>query len=194
MIRTVYVTMTYRNVRSLSDWDPAKSRFGTDRRINPDTVPFVAGSNTRAHLDPLCKGLVQRGDSRVRAVPARVNGQSAQLLRRTGGIEIAICSYCRLDESLPLDDQRWRDNALCAPQNRPDGYENVQWVATTGQPQAERNRNTRAAREVCAMCPVVDDCVAYAVQSRQSFGVWGGMAAHDLRFRRSETIRAGEAV
>jgi len=32
------------------------------------------------------------------------------------------------------------------------------------------------AKAICAVCPVVDECLAYAVDRPESFGVWGGVA------------------
>jgi WhiB family transcriptional regulator, redox-sensing transcriptional regulator len=31
------------------------------------------------------------------------------------------------------------------------------------------------ARQVCGRCPVSDNCLAYALQSGEEFGIWGGL-------------------
>jgi hypothetical protein len=31
------------------------------------------------------------------------------------------------------------------------------------------------ARRICAMCPVRDPCLAYAVTAEEPFGIWGGL-------------------
>jgi WhiB family redox-sensing transcriptional regulator len=37
-----------------------------------------------------------------------------------------------------------------------------------------RNREQRAM-EVCRACPVLDDCAAFALSTRQPYGIWGGL-------------------
>ncbi len=37
------------------------------------------------------------------------------------------------------------------------------------------------AKATCAVCPVVDECLAYAVDRPESFGVWGGVAPKKRR-------------
>lgn len=31
------------------------------------------------------------------------------------------------------------------------------------------------ARQICARCPVRDDCLAYALDADERFGIWGGL-------------------
>lgn len=42
------------------------------------------------------------------------------------------------------------------------------------------------AQEACAGCPVMAECAQWAVANREKFGIWGGMAEHQLR----ATVRA----
>ena len=48
-------------------------------------------------------------------------------------------------------------------------------------PESERGlRRTERedrAKQVCAGCPVVEQCRAFALQTREAYGVWGGMSA-----------------
>ncbi len=47
----------------------------------------------------------------------------------------------------------------------------------------ERHRADRdlapRAKAVCSGCPVKEACLAYALKTRQPWGVWGGMTAHE---------------
>lgn len=48
------------------------------------------------------------------------------------------------------------------------------------------------AKAICATCPVADACLEYAIATRQSDGVWGGLTAverHRLVRRRQKTAR-----
>lgn len=50
-------------------------------------------------------------------------------------------------------------------------------------PQNERGssrlRRDRAAKAVCASCPVRMECADYAVRAREPYGVWGGLSEED---------------
>lgn len=35
------------------------------------------------------------------------------------------------------------------------------------------------AREICAICTVREDCLAYALETRQEYGMWGGTTPRD---------------
>jgi WhiB family redox-sensing transcriptional regulator len=38
-----------------------------------------------------------------------------------------------------------------------------------------REERELAAKAVCATCPVVAECAAYAIRAREQYGIWGGM-------------------
>ena len=46
-------------------------------------------------------------------------------------------------------------------------------------PDAERGPRRRAreaaAKALCAVCPVVQECLSHALQVREPYGVWGGL-------------------
>ncbi|MEP7053874.1 MAG: WhiB family transcriptional regulator [Actinomycetota bacterium] len=50
-------------------------------------------------------------------------------------------------------------------------------------PEAERGprkaRRERAAKAVCRTCPVIDQCAAFALSTREPYGVWGGLTPED---------------
>jgi WhiB family redox-sensing transcriptional regulator len=48
------------------------------------------------------------------------------------------------------------------------------------------------AKAICATCPVAEACLEYAISTRQSDGVWGGLTAverHRLLRRRQKVAR-----
>jgi WhiB family transcriptional regulator, redox-sensing transcriptional regulator len=53
------------------------------------------------------------------------------------------------------------------------------------------------AKAVCRRCPVRDQCLEFALDSGQAFGVWGGMTGEErrlIRRRRGYRRRGEEAV
>ena len=52
---------------------------------------------------------------------------------------------------------------------------------------------TEEARAVCRRCEVIDDCLSWAMDSRQEDGVWGGLSADERRALRRRNARARRA-
>lgn len=51
---------------------------------------------------------------------------------------------------------------------------------------ADKGGTFNEARETCHICPVVFDCLMYAIKTHQRFGLWGGMTYKQrTRFARS---------
>jgi WhiB family redox-sensing transcriptional regulator len=44
-----------------------------------------------------------------------------------------------------------------------------------------RARSERQAKAICARCDVRTDCLAFALESRAEFGVWGGLSVKERR-------------
>ena len=52
-------------------------------------------------------------------------------------------------------------------------------------PGGASQRQVRRAKAVCGTCPVQAECLAFAVETRQVHGVWGGLGEEELaRLRR----------
>ena len=45
------------------------------------------------------------------------------------------------------------------------------------------------AKAICAGCPVSRQCLAFALDTRQRHGVWGGMSEHERRLCARKTCR-----
>jgi len=76
------------------------------------------------------------------------------------------------------DDTRWRDRAACR-----DSDPNLFFpVGSTGAALEE----VAAAKALCRTCPVRAECLAFALETNQEAGVWGGTSEEERReLRRS---------
>lgn len=62
----------------------------------------------------------------------------------------------------------WLADALCA-QTDPEAYFPA------------RGGSTRAAKQICLRCPVRAECLEYALEHDERFGVWGGLSERERR-------------
>jgi WhiB family redox-sensing transcriptional regulator len=74
------------------------------------------------------------------------------------------------DDAAPMD---WRNQAACLDLDPELWFP----VGTTG-PAVEQ---TERAKAVCAGCPVTAHCLAWALETGQSDGIWGGKTADERR-------------
>lgn len=72
----------------------------------------------------------------------------------------------------PLDDDdsplAWQVDALCA-QTDPEAFF------------PEKGGSTRDAKRVCTSCEVKAECLEYALQNDERFGIWGGLSERERR-------------
>lgn len=69
---------------------------------------------------------------------------------------------------LELDYQAWMDDALCAQVGAGPFF-------------PEKGESARAAKRICAGCPVREACLQYALGDNILEGVWGGTTEKDRR-------------
>jgi WhiB family redox-sensing transcriptional regulator len=69
-----------------------------------------------------------------------------------------------------VDEYEWRDRAECR------GLDNAMFFPLSDDPSA-----TRPAKRVCAVCPVQDECLSFALETGQPAGVWGGLSTAERR-------------
>lgn len=50
------------------------------------------------------------------------------------------------------------------------------------------------AKDVCRACPVVEPCLAWALETGQDAGVWGGLSEDERRALKRRTSRARAAA
>lgn len=49
----------------------------------------------------------------------------------------------------------------------------------------EARQRTAAAKAVCRECPVIVECLDWAMASWQTAGIWGGLSRNERRVRRA---------
>jgi len=80
----------------------------------------------------------------------------------------------------------WRDYSACR-----------EWPDVDFFPFSEDVQAISRAKEVCAVCPVAEECLMYAIETRQGDGVWGGHTPKErtkLRRKWMEDVRAPAAT
>ncbi len=45
----------------------------------------------------------------------------------------------------------------------------------------DKGGSTREAKSICARCPVAAECLDYALDNDERFGIWGGLSERDRR-------------
>lgn len=67
------------------------------------------------------------------------------------------------------DSTKWQEQAACRDVEDPDIFF------------PERGGSSKAARALCADCPVRAECLEYALANHEDFGIWGGTSPRDRR-------------
>ncbi len=71
-------------------------------------------------------------------------------------------------EDASWEDVGWQDRALCA-QTDPEAFF------------PEKGGSTREAKKVCRGCEVRAECLEYALERDERFGIWGGLSERERR-------------
>ncbi len=66
------------------------------------------------------------------------------------------------------EEQEWQERALCA-QTDPEAFF------------PEKGGSTREAKRICSGCEVRAECLEYALEHDERFGIWGGMSERERR-------------
>jgi WhiB family redox-sensing transcriptional regulator len=91
------------------------------------------------------------------------------------------------DAGEAIDERNWRDRAACRG-------EDPELFFTNGQPGTTPMAKLialqiAAAKEVCQSCAARSACLRWALETRQEYGVWGGLSEQERRrLRRSKAV------
>lgn len=73
-------------------------------------------------------------------------------------------------------DRDWQDQAICS-QTDPESFF------------PEKGGTTAPAKKICLDCPVRTECLQYALDHDERFGIWGGFSERERRrMKRGETF------
>ena len=74
-----------------------------------------------------------------------------------------------------LDEASWQERALCA-ETDPEAFF------------PEKGGSTREAKKVCLGCDVRAECLEYALENDERFGIWGGLSERERRRVKKEAV------
>jgi hypothetical protein len=81
-------------------------------------------------------------------------------------------------------------DGLCAnPERDPED-----WFSDRSRGGQSRLRDRREAARLCHGCPVVRECLEYAIATVQRYGVWGGMSERDRMVLEREALRTPRRI
>ncbi len=93
--------------------------------------------------------------------------------------------------NLPPDDDlpHWREDAACRAADAAEAF-------FPGGDRGQTLTMTNAAKAVCGGCAVRIDCLLYAIETKQEYGVWGGATEPERRKlrRKIKSAKTPDAV
>jgi WhiB family redox-sensing transcriptional regulator len=75
-----------------------------------------------------------------------------------------------------MSDGFWRDSALCTQTDVESFF-------------PRKGESGKDAKKVCAACPVATQCLQYAIDHDERFGIWGGFSERERRALMRDTPR-----
>lgn len=94
------------------------------------------------------------------------DGDSVRVVSRS--LPASYEDIINLAKEINDEELMWQEKALCA-QTDPDTFF------------PEKGGSTRAAKRVCLTCDVRGECLEYAVNHDERFGIWGGLSERERR-------------
>lgn len=82
-----------------------------------------------------------------------------------------VATTAELGRTLGVTDEEqlaWMESARCLEAD-PDAFF------------PEKGGSTREAKRICAQCHVREECLEYALNNDERFGIWGGMSERERR-------------
>ena len=136
----------------------------------------VIMSNAFGHSGPGVKGSVIMANSEYRAAADLPTlGTPGVDMRATGVPDNWFVDPVKLGvpgvRQRTTDDEEalaWQSDSLCA-QTDPEAFF------------PEKGGSTREAKKICGSCEVRNQCLEYALENDERFGIWGGLSERERR-------------
>jgi WhiB family redox-sensing transcriptional regulator len=74
------------------------------------------------------------------------------------------------------------------------GLDSEMFFHPEGERGSAKEARERAAKKLCATCPVIMECRAHALKVREPFGVWGGLTESERQVIYESQAREGRSV
>ncbi|WP_375491962.1 WhiB family transcriptional regulator [uncultured Jatrophihabitans sp.] len=72
-----------------------------------------------------------------------------------------------------VGDWDWQARAACR------GSDTANFYHPENERGPSRARRERQAKSICSRCPVIDNCLRWALAAREPYGVWGGRSVDE---------------
>lgn len=73
-------------------------------------------------------------------------------------------------------DRSWQMKGLCR-----GNHSFLFFPPSHAERKEERERREHKAKAICSVCPVAEDCLEFAVEIREPYGIWGGYTETERR-------------
>ncbi|MBQ9916633.1 WhiB family transcriptional regulator [Microbacterium sp. NPDC016588] len=83
-------------------------------------------------------------------------------------VDLGVPGVRRDIDSVEENTLAWQTDALCS-QTDPEAFF------------PEKGGSTRDAKRICTSCDVKSECLEYALQNDERFGIWGGLSERERR-------------
>ena len=87
-------------------------------------------------------------------------------------VRLGVPGVRGVDDGNPL---AWQADSLCA-QTDPEAFFH------------EKGGSTRDAKKICGSCEVRSECLEYALENDERFGIWGGLSERERRKLRKRAV------
>jgi len=82
----------------------------------------------------------------------------------------------------------WRHRALCRDED-PEAWFPLGGDNTYVKESAAHLELAEEAKTICRRCPAISNCLAWALETGQDHGVWGGLTAYERRALKRRNAR-----
>lgn len=79
-------------------------------------------------------------------------------------------------EVAPSIDRSWQMKGLCR-----GNHSYLFFPPSTVERKDDRERREVKAKAICQVCPVQSDCLEFALEIREPYGIWGGLTETERR-------------